>query len=248
MHPTRTPALVLLLSAAATAGCELLESSDETLPVEGGSAEGCDLGSPPEGITLEMLEALGRYNLELVNADRAFFDTESDGAEALVWSDALWRVAMCHAKDMCDRQYFAHANPDGDRVRERIEADLGLVFGEDFWAYAENIGKRYRSEVDHTSSVEALRSVVDGQQGGYMDECQCFDGCPSGKQAGHRHNILNPTLTDVGIGVWYCAADQSLYNVQNFWRTDLSRARDNPYCGEDRTEDPPSPSTTAPAE
>ena len=55
--------------------------------------------------------------LELVNEERA-----ARGLAALKWSDELANVARAHSKDMHDRSFFSHANPDGKSPFDRIKA------------------------------------------------------------------------------------------------------------------------------
>lgn len=194
-----------------------------------------------EGIDLDLLRDLGLYHLGLLNADREYFDVESDGAAPLIWSDTLWMVALCYARDMCDRQYFSHYSPEGEDVGDRIDE----VTSQDRWAWGENLAYSWNSMISNHSGFAVFQTVVNGHQSGYMDECQCNDGCPSGKIAGHRTNILNPDFTEVGIAQWYCAEEGSFYNVQVFWRTELSKAHHNSYCDGGFTADPPVPWTTA---
>lgn len=202
----------------------------------------CDVSNLAPGIDLELLRELGLYHLDLINADRAFFEAESDGATDLVWNDTLWVVALCHSKDMCDRDYFSHYSPEGDDVGDRIEE----VTTQSKWAWGENLAYSWSSWINNQSGFDVFLTVVAGHHDGYMDECQCSEGCPSGKIAGHRTNILNPDFTDVGIGEWYCEADGAMFNTQVFWRTDLGKAKSNPYCANGFTADPPEPWTTAP--
>jgi uncharacterized protein YkwD len=61
-------------------------------------------GDPPEN-----------QELALTNAARA-----DEDLGALVWSDALAAVAEAHSQDMCDRDFFAHVNPDGDDAAARV--------------------------------------------------------------------------------------------------------------------------------
>ena len=55
--------------------------------------------------------------LELVNIERAKY-----GLSALKWSGELASVARAHSKDMSDRGFFSHTNPDGKSPFDRIKA------------------------------------------------------------------------------------------------------------------------------
>jgi hypothetical protein len=253
--------LLLTVSAIGGLGCTILggssEGSSEDVIQLGDSwapeeKEGltpvneldfpCDVSNLAPGIDLELLRDLGLYHLDLVNADRAYFEAESDGATALVWNDTLWVVALCHAQDMCQRDYFSHYSPEGDDVGDRIEE----VTTQSKWSWGENLAYSWSSWINNQSGFDVFLTVVAVHHNGYMDECQCTEGCASGKIAGHRTNILNPDFTDVGIGEWYCEEDGAMFNTQVFWRTDLGKAKSNPYCSNGFTADPPEPWTTAP--
>lgn len=43
-------------------------------------------------------------------------------ASPLVWNDALFSAAARHSMDMANRDYFAHASPEGNRVGARVTA------------------------------------------------------------------------------------------------------------------------------
>ncbi len=55
--------------------------------------------------------------LELVNKERA-----ARGLSVLKWSNELASVARAHSKDMHDRGFFSHTNPDGKSPFDRIKA------------------------------------------------------------------------------------------------------------------------------
>jgi uncharacterized protein YkwD len=42
------------------------------------------------------------------------------GCPALVWDDAVERVAQAHSEDMLRRRYFSHTTPEGRTLRDRI--------------------------------------------------------------------------------------------------------------------------------
>ncbi len=226
--PTRPLSLLLL------AACSALCVSCATPPR-------CDLSSLelPDGVTLDELEAAGRYALELVNADRAHVVDESRSAAPLAWDDALFLSAICHARDMCERQYFAHDTPEGWGPTERIERAADKRLGEELWRTAENIAFRggFPSPPDAASHQSIERDV----HLAYMNECQCHDGCGQSLDAGHRRNILDPRLTHAAIGVWYCPADARVYQVENMWRDVVPGDDDDAYCPAGTTALPPDP-------
>jgi len=90
--------------------------NDEDPDVAGGGPDGTDVGDPcvavgaPVSAThREMFEALNAYRL-------------SQGRSALEYSRVLEAAADAHARDMYDRDFFNHTNPDGDGPLERAAA------------------------------------------------------------------------------------------------------------------------------
>ncbi|MBR9652494.1 CAP domain-containing protein [Thalassovita aquimarina] len=71
----------------------------------------------------------------LLNAERA-----KRGLGALQPDSKLNRAAAAHARDMANRNYFAHQSPDGKKSRDRMRA-AGYCRA----STAENIAKGYRS-------------------------------------------------------------------------------------------------------
>lgn len=156
-------------------------------------------------------------NHALVNLDRAAYSEESGNAEALEWDEALWRVAWAHSKDMCDRDFFAHDNPDGDSPFDRMNA-AGIVSA----TKSENISYNQNSV---------------GAQYAFMNEPTC---------TGHRGAILNPQLQRIGVGAYWCDALDAQMLTQNFTGNDSSIS-DSAYCQDIATacEVPAAPVTTA---
>ena len=70
----------------------------------------------------------------LVNAERT-----SRGLKPLRRDSALAEAARKHAGDMAREDYFAHASPAGERVRDRINA-AGYASNGDGWRVGENLG------------------------------------------------------------------------------------------------------------
>jgi uncharacterized protein YkwD len=195
----------------------------------------CDLSeNPDQKFTFEELTALGKYSLSLINGERAFFPKEGNNAAPLQWSDALWKVAICHARDMCERDFFDHTNPDGEGPFARIDRAIGTVYT----AYAENISTSFNSAFNY-QLIDVREAAAKIRHLSYMDECVCNEGCTSGKKAGHRINILNNAYTHVGVGAWFCKRNQKWYEAQNFWRLEKNADDTNAYCAKGVTSNPP---------
>ena len=66
---------------------------------------------PPEQLTPRELEVLRRTNQ--VRTER--------GLQPLQWDSLAYRAALGHARDMLERSFFAHRNPDGLSAGERMQ-------------------------------------------------------------------------------------------------------------------------------
>ncbi len=112
-------------------------------------------------------QGVGKINektiIDLTNVERV-----RDGQTVLVWNNKLSEMAYIKAKDMLDKQYFAHESPDGRNV-------VGLANG---------VGYMYRY-VGENLAVGNFRTN-DELIAGWM-------GSP-----GHRENILKPEYTEMG--------------------------------------------------
>lgn len=95
---------LVLLLATFVAGCE-------TSPVEPG------------------LEGEVEAFVSLMNDHRT-----SVGCEPLAWNPQVAQVALAHSRDMVERDFFSHTNPDGASPADRLDQD-----GVEFRRMAENI-------------------------------------------------------------------------------------------------------------
>jgi uncharacterized protein YkwD len=98
------------------------------------------------------------------------------GLEPLRWDGRLSSGAQRMAADIAERQYFSHVTPDGRRLVDRI-APTGYIRGAST-LLAENLGWGM-------NDFSSPRAIVLG----WMDS------------AGHRRNVLDPAMRDVGVGV-----------------------------------------------
>lgn len=126
----------------------------------------------------------------MVNQERA-----KAGLSPLTHVTALRSVARLHSIDMVAKSYFAHNSPDGKTPADRLTA-AGIGFS----AWAENIRwvSAPRTNVAHDIMYEA--------GSGWMNS------------PGHRANILNPNMTQLGVGVYLNSARTRYYATQLFIR------------------------------
>lgn len=109
-----------------------------------------------------------------LNLDRATFDWEADYAQPVAWNEDIWKVAMSHSADMCQRNFYGHVNPDGQRASDRAAA-MGFSF-----SLAENI---------HITR-NPIKAHYD-----FMNEPTC---------TGHRRNVLRPQASQGAIALYTC--------------------------------------------
>lgn len=121
------------------------------------------------------VESIEKQIHELTNEER---ETRNRGL--LEWRDNLAYIARLHSKDMSDRGYFAHENPEGQTVKERAQQYNVL-----YPSYGENIYRRgYSFEVSPSRFAEhAVFSWMTSNEG-------------------HRENLLDLNWVYEGIGVY----------------------------------------------
>lgn len=124
-----------------------------------------------------------RRAFDLVNDER-----RARGESALVWDAELTRMARAHSEKMARQNFFNHAGPDGQGLRERSRAS-GIV---GYTALAENLA--YNKGIADAASCAVT---------GWM------------RSAGHRENILNAQFTRAGIGIAR-SSDGRVYFTQVF--------------------------------
>ncbi len=99
------------------------------------------------------------------------------GLPLFLKDESCRNAARAHSADMFIRNYFAHKDPDGRSVKERLPANPALrQWGENIWT-----GRGYDPR-----QIQHLAQVI---MSGWMNS------------PGHRKNILSPEYTHLGIGV-----------------------------------------------
>ena len=92
------------------------DSSDSETPVTpGGNDQTGNNGSTENGGQTAEQGSYAAKALSLVNAERA-----KQGLSALTLDQNLSAVAAAHSKDMAQRNFFSHTNPDGQSPFDRI--------------------------------------------------------------------------------------------------------------------------------
>ena len=119
---------------------------------------------------------LEQQMLALINAERT-----SRGMDALAFDPLLNDASEDHSSWMLTSGSFSHTGSGGTSSHERMK-DAGYAF-EGAWRSAENIA--FQSERGAS---------------GYSDDVAMLHDALM-NSAGHRANILNPQLTEIGIGI-----------------------------------------------
>lgn len=134
--------------------------------------------------TPESLKATEREIFDLTNSFRA-----QRGLGVLSWNESVAEVARGHSRDMAERNYFEHDNPEGKSAGDRMMA-RGIP---QFRAWGENIAAGYLD-------------AIDGHYG-WLNSW------------GHRENMLEPVFTMLGVGAvdGLSSSDYRTYYTQNFY-------------------------------
>lgn len=179
---------------------------------------------------------------ELVNLQRSHH-----GLTALAADSRLQTAADLHSEDMALNDFFSHTGSDGSTPSTRVSAQAY-----DWNGVAENIAAGYTSahSVMYGTDNLQLLSDFDMQLGhdGFSDWDEVgqdwtgsnwdawadeYGGGWMGS-TGHRENILDYRLTDLGVGYYYLGSDTGDINYFHYWTQD--------FAWGDTAEDPsPSP-------
>lgn len=134
-----------------------------------------------------------------------------EGLQPLVLEASLRDAARTHSRNMAQQDFFNHTGADGSRFTDRIRATGFLITG----ASAENIA----------AGSATPEAVV--QQ--WMNS------------SGHRANILNPALTQLGVGHYFLANDTGNVNYNHYWTQKF-------HAGQPSIEEPEPPRVQPPVE
>lgn len=108
----------------------------------------------------------------------------NDPLPPLACSAQLLEAAWRHSRDMLDNQYYDHDSQDGRTISDRIQET-----GFDLQQAAENLDQ----QMTHTTPIEEVPISL------AMHDRLFVDAGIEGR--GHRRNILNADLKEVGIGI-----------------------------------------------
>lgn len=121
-----------------------------------------------------------------VNAERA-----KAGLSALTYNNTMQKYARIKSKDMGDRGYFDHKNPEGQLITVQMQKD-----GVSYNAWGENIA--------YIGGMSGNSTIADKFMTNWMNS------------SGHRANILSTNFTSIGVGVYKIG--NTYYATQEFYR------------------------------
>ncbi|GAB6168657.1 CAP domain-containing protein [Clostridium carnis] len=121
-----------------------------------------------------------------VNQERA-----AAGLSALSYNGTMEHYARIKSKDMGDRGYFDHANPEGQMITAQMKAD-----GVSYSAWGENIA--------YIQGVNGNANLANQFMTNWMNS------------PGHRANILSGNFSSIGVGVY--KVGNTYYATQEFYR------------------------------
>lgn len=141
--------------------------------------------SKAENVSPTLTEAsdIERRAFELTNENRL-----RNGLPALAWNAELCRMARLHSERMARERFFSHANPDGERLKDRARA-VGIGR---FKVLAENIA--FNQGYEDPGAFAVQRWMI---------------------SAGHRANILHSGFEGSAVGV-FVSSDGAVYLTQAF--------------------------------
>lgn len=121
-----------------------------------------------------------------VNAERT-----SRGLQPLNYNNTMQNYARIKSKDMGDRGYFAHENPEGELITAQMKRD-GVTYS----AWGENIAYIQGNQSNASLAEQFMNNWMNSQ--------------------GHRENILSSNFKSIGIGVYKIG--NTYYATQEFYR------------------------------
>lgn len=202
-----TVAFVALVAFAflqiAGVGADLGPPGGESLPSPLGETEERAPGDPGVTVYEPSEESVNSSAVErLVHEEVNDRRTEHD-LDRIAWDSTVASVSRAHSRDMADRDYFSHTNPEGEGPYDRYRAvDRGCR------GYGENIAMTWAGRPVDTGDGDAETYVTEEEIAESLVE-QWMNS------QGHRENILRPEWDSGGVGV-YATDDGQLFATHNF--------------------------------
>lgn len=143
--------------------------------------------STSEGATeYQFMAEVEQMIFKKVNEERA-----KAGVPALTYNTAMEKYARIKSKDMGDREYFSHNDPEGKLITDRMRSD-----GVSYNTWGENIA--------YIGGVSDPTALANQFMTNWMNS------------QGHRENILSTNFASIGVGVYKIG--NKVYATQEFYR------------------------------
>ncbi|MEK6302194.1 MAG: CAP domain-containing protein [Acidobacteriota bacterium] len=143
-----------------------------------------DATSAPVNRTLNEIPRLEKECLEQVNLVR-----KAHGVSTLGFDEELLQVARAYSRRMAEEKFFAHEDPEGRTVRQRV--DLARI--------------KWQMLGENLAFSNGYLSPVAASLHGWMES------------EPHRRNMLDPSYTLSAIGVWI-SSNGTVYFTEIFLR------------------------------
>ena len=124
-------------------------------------------------------EAAATQIRESINQIRA-----TASAVGLQESSTLQEAALRHSRDMAERDFYAHRNPDGEMPWHRVACEA-----------SENIHRGQIGEMQNVDSNKVWNTSDTGELAGYVVE-----GWEESSE--HYQNLIDPKWTAIGVGLY----------------------------------------------
>lgn len=158
----------------------VITTEEQQTPPSGGVTTPTPTPKPESTPEADASSSFEQQVFQLVNQERA-----KQGLSPLTWNEDLANVARAHSKDMNDRKFMDHTNPDGLSPFDRMK----------------NYGIKYTRAAENIAAGQTTPQAV---MNGWMNS------------SGHRANILNPNLTQIGVGYYKGNGPYKTYWTQCF--------------------------------
>jgi uncharacterized protein YkwD len=133
---------------------------------------------------LREIESLEQQCLDEINYQR-----RAGGVAPLGFSEELLEVARYYSRRMAEEGFFAHEDPEGRTVRQRVN----------------EAGIRWRTLGENLAYSKGYTNPVAASLSGWMHS------------PGHRKNILDRTFNQTAVGAWI-SPDGTVYFTEIFLR------------------------------
>lgn len=120
------------------------------------------------------------------------------GLAPLRFNAQLQSSAQTHSQNMAGQDFFSHTGKDGSSATARIQA-TGYIGDAAAWRTGENIA----------AGQSTPQTVVQG----WMNS------------PGHKANILNPDLLEIGVGYFFMQSDTGAVNYNHYWTQNFGTRR-----------------------